>query len=222
MFFNSHQTLARNGFAQYADEESEMIKDMKPDDDWDEEHIPQAFGVHNITNYPEIFEMFGIELHAQFRGQDCLEQYAKYLLKFDKRINIDHLPHTGSENCPLCQSKAKQVSFTEYIKKVNYAMNSTPEQEEKYNTTKNCIYCAKPYNIPNQEIEDVHDEDVIWQSDEEEISQEFEEEISHEENDELELALSIAGKRIARFDEEHWGRTFECIKEHDEAFSEQH
>ena len=46
--------------------------------------------------------------------------------------------------------------------------------------------------------------------------QEFEEE---KKNDELELALAIAGKRIARFDEEHWGQTFEYIKEHDEEFS---
>ena len=31
VFFNSHQTLARNDFIQYGDEESEMLKDMKPD-----------------------------------------------------------------------------------------------------------------------------------------------------------------------------------------------
>ena len=44
----------------YADEESSMVKDMKPDDDWDEERIPQAFEIHNITNYPYIFKMFDI------------------------------------------------------------------------------------------------------------------------------------------------------------------
>ena len=36
VFFNSHSTLARNGFCMYADEESSMVKNMKPDADWDE------------------------------------------------------------------------------------------------------------------------------------------------------------------------------------------
>ena len=64
-----------------------MLKDMKPDDDldnWDEEHIPQAFGFHNITSHPEILEMFGIEKHAQFSGKDTIKQFVEYLLKFDK------------------------------------------------------------------------------------------------------------------------------------------
>ena len=102
---------------------------MKPDDDWDEEHIQQAFGVHNITNYPYIFAMFDIPLHVQFRGKDCLKQYADYLLKFDKRQKIVHPDHGNSEHCDLCRNKNTVKSFTEYIKSVNYAMNATPEQE---------------------------------------------------------------------------------------------
>ena len=81
---------------------------------------------------------------------------------------------------------------------------------------KDCYLCGQPFikaKKPLSDVpeEDVHEEDVMWQSDEEEISdssteQEFEEE------DEIELALAIAGKRIARFDEEHWGQTLEYIK----------
>ena len=66
----------------------------------------------------------------------------------------------------------------------------------------------------------------MWQSDEEEIEEDRMEQIASEfqekkeideeqKEDELQIALAIAGKRIARFDEEHWGQTFEYIKRHD-------
>jgi hypothetical protein len=82
-----------------------MVMNMKHDDDWDEEHIPQAFEIHNITKYPDIFKMFGIELHIQFLGKNCIQQYVKYLFKFDERKNIVHHPH-GNPQCKVC-SKAK-------------------------------------------------------------------------------------------------------------------
>ena len=212
VFFNSHSTLARNGFCMYADEESSMVKNMQPDDDWDEEHIPQAFEIHNITNYPEIFKMFDIPLHIQFRGKGCIKEFADYLLKFDKRRKIIHHPH-GNPDCLVCKKTTEdvvQMSFTEYIKAVNYTMNSTPEQKEKYDATKDCYLCGQSLNGIDEDDED------IFQSDDDSIEKEFEEEAEHEE---LELALKIAGKRIAKFDDEHWGQTFEYIKEHDLEFS---
>ena len=57
VFFNAHPSMARSGFVQYADIESSMDKNMGHDDDWDEEHIPQAIEAHNITKYPYIFEI---------------------------------------------------------------------------------------------------------------------------------------------------------------------
>ena len=192
-------TLARNGFCMYADEESSMVKNMQPDDDWDEEHIPQAFEIHNITNYPEIFKMFDIPLHIQFRGKGCIKEFADYLLKFDKRRKIVHHPH-GNPDCLVCKKTTEDVvkmSFTEYIKAVNYTMNSTPEQEEKYNTTKDCYLCGQSINGNIDE-----DDEDIFQSDDDSIEKEFEEEAEHEE---LELALKIAGKRIAKFDERTLG-----------------
>ena len=209
VFFNSHQTLARNGFAQYVDIESEMVKDMKPDDDWDEEHIPQKIGLHNITEYPEIFKMFDIELHAQFRSKDfmeCMEQYANYLLKFDERKEIEH-PEHGNDDCKLCKKicKDKLVSFNEYIKNVNYGMKSTQKQVDNYNTTKCCYLCSKSFKDNGDTEDEKEDEEDSEAEDEEQ---------------ELEIALEIAGKRIARFDEKHWGQTFEYIKKHDVEFCE--
>jgi hypothetical protein len=74
--------------------------------------------------------MFGIDLHAQFRGKYCLSEYVKYILKFDERKNIVHSEH-GNPDCGLCNNKTTLSSFTENIKSVNYDMNATPEQEEK-------------------------------------------------------------------------------------------
>ena len=188
VFFNSHHLLARNGFVQYADDESSMDKNMNHDDDWDEEHIQQAIEAHNITKYPDIFEMFGIPLHVQFRGKDCLEEYVKYLLKFDKRRKINHPKH-GNPSCLLC-SNSGEVSFTEYIKTVNYVMNSTSEQENKYQEMKDCYLCGKPVDDDGVEQSSVSDGDSESSEEEEDeegqgeidFQKEFEEEEEREED----------------------------------------
>ena len=82
-------------------------------------------------------------------------------MKFDKRQKIVH-HHHGNPECLVCKKTTEdvvQMSFTEYIKPVNYTMNSTPEQKEKYDATKDCYLCGQSLNGADEDDEDLFQSD---------------------------------------------------------------
>ena len=128
VFFNAHSKCPRNEFVQYMDSETEMDKNIGPDDDWDEEHIPQAIEAHMVSKYQHIFDLFHIPTHVQFRGKDCMKQYADYLMKFSEKIEIGY---------------NKPISFNEFIRYTKRPINMSAEQCEIYRNAKKCYICGE-------------------------------------------------------------------------------
>ena len=139
VFFYAHSKCPRNEFVQYIDSEAEMDKNIDPDDDWDEEHIPQAIEAHMVSKYQHIFDLFHIPTHVQFRGKDNMKQYADSLMKFYEKIDI---------------GREKPVSFSEYVRYTN-KIDMTPEQRKVLNNSKEYHNCGdrldKDYGTEQEE-----------------------------------------------------------------------
>ena len=155
VFFNAHSKCPRNEFVQYMDSETEMDKNIDPDDDWDEEHIPQAIEAHMVSKYQHIFDLFNIPTHVQFRGKDCMKQYADYLMKFSEKIEIGY---------------NKPISFNEFIRFTKRPINMSAEQCENYRNAKKCYICGedfdKKYEIEQEEKIEQNERDELDEEDE--------------------------------------------------------
>jgi hypothetical protein len=88
-FFKYHACFPIKPFIHYSDFETNMEK-LGVDDDWDEEHIPQAIESHAVTRYEHIYEMFNILLHFKYQGVYYAHHFAKYLLKIEEQIQLHH------------------------------------------------------------------------------------------------------------------------------------
>ena len=65
------------------------MKHLGPEDDWNEEHLPQAIEIHNVDKYDNIFNMLCIPLHYKFQGAQCIKQAMdEYYALFDKQVEI--------------------------------------------------------------------------------------------------------------------------------------
>ena len=73
-FVNYDGCCPINPFIEYSDIETNMEK-LGHDDDWDEEHLPQAIKAHAVSKHNHIYEMFDIPLHFKAQGSEtCINQ----------------------------------------------------------------------------------------------------------------------------------------------------
>jgi hypothetical protein len=130
-FFKTPQYCAKNTFVFVGDTETEMkniIEQLEPESDWDEEHLPQECEIHALTEHKEIFEKFHIPLHYKIQGSDCIKKCVEeYLLLFDKEDK-------------------NRMSFNKFVKEQNYPIQMSDKQLNQSKLATKCCLCGKPFD----------------------------------------------------------------------------
>ena len=107
------------------------MEKLGPDDDWNEEHIPQAIELHMVVmpNYEHIFKLFNIPLHYKVQGATCMKQVVEeYFLLFDKEDE-------------------QGMTFKKSLKHTNYECDLTyTQKEEKKQTATDCHICGMTFD----------------------------------------------------------------------------